>query len=133
MQLRCISWRWVPYPGELETLSPELLNDRTLQMVDDIMVTTGGLTHLASLRPTGPGVQITMSGGQVVFGNVQQIDIAFLLRAAEGALDAIDASDETKAEARGVLRKMSEAAMTVGSTAAGSVVAAAVRHVLGLP
>jgi hypothetical protein len=133
MQLECISWRHVPYPDEPNILSPQLLNDRTLQQVDDIMVTTGGLTHLANVRPVGPGIQITVSGGQVAFGNIQNIDIAFLLSAAEGKLNELDVPEDAREEARGVLRRMGETAMSVGSTAAGSVVAAAIRQVLGLP
>lgn len=133
IQLECISWRYVLYPGEPGIPEPHLLDDRTLQQVENIMVTTGGLTHLANARPVGPGTQITISGGQVVLGNIQNIDIAFLLSAAEGKLNELDVSEEAREEARGVLRRMGETAMSVGSTAAGSVVAAAIRQALGLP
>jgi TIR domain len=64
IQLECISWRYVLYPGESSIPAPHLLNDRTLQQVEDIMVTTGGLTHLANVRLVGVETQITISGDQ---------------------------------------------------------------------
>ena len=121
------------YPGEASEPKPHLLRDRTFQHVDGIMVTTSGLTHVANSRPIGPSIQITMSGGQVVFGDIQNIDVAVLLQAAEAKLDELDITDEAREDARGVIRRMSEAAVNVGSAAAGSVAAAAIRHALGLP
>ena len=132
-QLGCISWRYVLYPGDTSIPPSHLLNDRTVQQVEDIMVTTGGYTHIANVRPVGPGTQITISGGQVAFGNIQNIDISFLLSAAEGKLDELDVPDDAREEARGVLRRMGEIVAGVGSSAAGSVAAAAIRHALGLP
>lgn len=132
-KLGCISWRYVLYPEETEPPPPHLLNDRNLTQVEDIMVTTNGYALLANLRPAGPGTQITITGGQVVFGNVQNIEIALLLTAAEAKLDALDAPEAAREEARGVLRKMTELATGIGSAAAGSVAAAAIRQALGLP
>jgi hypothetical protein len=133
IRLGCLSWRYVLYPGEPSIPPPHLLNDRTLQQVEDIMVTTGGYTHLANARPVGPGTQITISAGQVAFGNIQNIDISILLSAAEGKLNDLDVPGEAREEARGILRRMGEIVTGVGSTAAGSVAAAAIRQALGLP
>ena len=131
--LGCLTWRYVLYPGESGPPPPHLINDRTFQQAEDVMVTATGYSMIASVHPPAPGTQITISGGQVAFGNIHNINIFVLLAAAEAQLDEMDVPDEMKEEARGILRKMRDAGTSVGSSAAGSVVAAAIRQALGLP
>lgn len=132
-RLGCLTWRYVLYPGESTVPPPHLINDRTFQQAEDVMVTASGYGMIAAVHPAGPGTQITISGGQIAFGNIQNIDVYFLLAAAETETAQMDAPDDVKDEARGILRKMREAGTSVGSSAAGSVVAAAIRQALGLP
>jgi hypothetical protein len=131
--LGCLTWRYVLYPGETTEPVAHLMNDRTIQQVEDIMVTTAGYRLFADLHPPERGTQITISGGQVAFGNIQNVDIWILLAAAEAQIEHIDAPKDVKEEARGTVRKMREAGVGVGSSAAGSVIAAAIRQALGLP
>jgi hypothetical protein len=132
-QLGCVTWRYVLYPGESSVPPPHLVNDRTFQQADGVMVTSVGYGMFANAHPPAEGTQITISGGQVAFGNIQNIDVFFLLESAEAQIDHLEVPTEVKEEARGILRKMREAGTSVGSSAAGSVVAAAIRQALGLP
>ena len=97
------------------------------------MVTPTGYRLIADRSPPGPGTQITISGGQVAFGNIQNIDVFVLFDAAERQIEQMDAPQEVKDEARGIVRKMRDAGAGIGSSAAGSVIAAAIRQALGLP
>jgi hypothetical protein len=131
--LGCTTWRYILYPGDTGEPPPHLINDRNFQQVEDVMVTPTGYRLIADRHPPGPGTHITISGGQVAFGNIQNIDILVLLAAAETQIEQMDAPQEVKDEARGIVRRMREAGAGIGSSAAGSVVAAAIRQALGLP
>jgi hypothetical protein len=131
--LGCVTWRYVLYPGDTSEPPPHLINYRNLQQVEDVMVTPTGYRLIADRHPPGPGTQITISGSQVAFGNIQNIDIFVLLDATESQIDQMDAPQEVKDEARGIVRRMREAGVGVGSSAVGSVIAAAIRQALGLP
>lgn len=56
-----------------------------------------------------------------------------ILDAAEKALDQLDAPQEVKAEARGVLQRMKAVGTSVANGAVADILAAAVRKALGLP
>jgi hypothetical protein len=132
--LGCLDWRYVLYPGEAREPQSFLINDRNFQQVEDIMVAPAGYSLFAAQNPAAPATNITITGGQVAFGNITNVNNIFLLlEAAERQIDLIDASEEEKEEARGALRKMREAGVSAASSAAGSVIAAALRQVLGLP
>ncbi len=71
--------------------------------------------------------------GQIALGDIRNIDVFVILKAAEQALEQLEAPDDAKSEARTALRRMRDAGASVISTTAGEVLAAAVRHALGLP
>jgi hypothetical protein len=130
-----VEWRYVPYPGEESEPAPHLINDRNLQQTEEVMVTPQGYRLMADRQPPGPGTQIAIGQvvGPVVVGNVHNIDIFFILEAAERHVEQMDVPEEVRSEARGVLRRMRESGAGIASNVTGSVVAAALRQVLGLP
>ncbi len=71
--------------------------------------------------------------GQLALRDISNVNISVILDAIERSLDDLDAPQETKEEARGVIRRMRETGTSVATSAAGGVLAAAVRHSLGLP
>lgn len=71
--------------------------------------------------------------GQLAMRDIGNLDLFVILDAVEVSLDSLDAPAESKEEARSVIRQMREAGASVATSAAGSILAAAVRHSLGLP
>jgi len=59
--------------------------------------------------------------GRLALGHVQNIDVFVIREAAERALEQVAAPQETKAEARSVLRRMREAGASAVSTTARQV------------
>lgn len=81
-----------------------------------------------------PQVNIVNSTmGQLALGNISNIDMFVILKAADRALDQIDAPPEAKEEAHGAIRRMRDAGTSLISSTARDVLAAAVRQALALP
>lgn len=132
-----IDWRYMPTPNVDRPEPPlEFVDSAFLQRVQEIHVTDKGHTALASRKERGSGTQITISNstvGQLVLGDITNVDIFVILDAMEQSLDAVDASPEQREEARSAIQRMREAGSTVAGSAAGSVLGAALRQALGLP
>jgi hypothetical protein len=95
-----------------------------------------GFQALAALEAKSASTQVNIVNstvGQVALGDISNIDVFVILDAAERALEQIDAPAETKAEVRGVIRRMRDAGASTISSTATEVLAAAVRQALGLP
>lgn len=135
-RLGWIDWRFDVWPGRLSEPPPHVFDDQVMHRVDGIVVAHTGHAVLAARCPIVPTQQINITQstvGQLALGNIANIDILLILEAAERCLDEIDAPEDAKDEARGVLRRMREAGSTIAARAAGSVLATAVRQALGLP
>ena len=52
-QLGCLTWRYVLYPGESSVPPPHLINDRSFQQVDGVMVTSVGYGMFANASSCG--------------------------------------------------------------------------------
>src|SRR5262249_12463847 len=85
-----------------------------------ITVLSAGRMAVVASRPPQPTLAI----------NIASLDMTILLSAVEEQVEEMDASEEAKAEARGKLHTMREAALSAGSGAAGDLIAAALRSVL---
>jgi hypothetical protein len=134
--LGCLEWRYLFYPGETHEPAPHLLTERTVQQIEDVMVAPTGYRLFADLERKDETTSITIgqvSVGQFALGNIQNVDFFVILQAAEQQLEQMDFDEDAKNEARGILRKIRETGGSVTSSAAGSVLAAALRQVLGLP
>ena len=131
-----IDWRYIPTPTVDRAEPPlEFVDSAFLQRVQEIHVTDKGHAALAS-RERGSGTQITISNstvGQLVLGDITNVDIFVILDAMEQSLGVVDASLEQREEARSAIQRMREAGSTVAGSAAGSVLGAALRQALGLP
>jgi hypothetical protein len=135
-RLHCIDWRYEIWPGDEQEPPMHLFNEQDMQRVRGIMVTEVGHSTLAARRKPAPARQINIiqsTVGQLALGDVANIDLFVILNAAERCLDTIEAPAEAKEEARSVLRSMREAGTAVATSAAGLVLATAVRQALGLP
>jgi hypothetical protein len=132
-----IDWRYIPTPNVDRPEPPlEFVDSAFLQRVQEIHVTDKGHAALASRKERGSGTQITISNstvGQLVLGDITNVDIFVILDAMEQSLEAVDASPEQREEARSAIQRMREAGSTVAGSAAGSVLGAALRQALGLP
>lgn len=132
-----IDWRYIPTPNVDRPEPPlEFVDSAFLQRVQEIHVTDKGHAALASRKERGSGTQITISNstvGQLVLGDITNVDIFVILDAMEQSLKAVDASPEEREEARSAIQRMREAGSTVAGSAAGSVLGAALRQALGLP
>jgi hypothetical protein len=135
-RLEWIDWRYEPRPGRTQEIPLHLFNDGDMQPVRGIIVTGLGHNTLAARRRPAPTHQINIiqsEVGQLALGDIANIDLFVILDAAERCLEAIDAPEDAKEEARGVLHRMRETGATIATGAAGSVLATAVRQALGLP
>lgn len=132
-----IDWVYIPTANVDRPEPPlEFVDSAFLQRVQGIHVTDKGHTALASRQKTNTGAQINIVNstvGQVAFGDIKNIDIFVVLDAMERSLASVDASPEEKDEARTAIQRMRNAGGTVATSAAGSVLAAALRQAIGLP
>jgi hypothetical protein len=132
-----IDWRYMPVPNVDRPEPPlEFVDSSFLQRVQEIHVTDKGHAALAARQKSDSGPQINIVNstvGQVALGNIQNIDIFVILDAMERSLATVEATPEEKDEARGAIQRMRDAGGTVATSAAGSVLASALRHALGLP
>lgn len=131
-----LDWDYMRTPGESEEPSPERIDYLNFQRTREISVSGAGLQALAARASQRPVTQVNIVNstvGQLALGDVNNINLLVILEAAERALEQIDAPAEAKEQARGVIARMKEAGSSVISSAASEVLAAAVRHSLGLP
>jgi hypothetical protein len=135
-RLRWLDWRIEIYPGHQQDVPLHLFNDQDMQRVRGIMVTELGHSVLVARRKPAPTQQINIiqsTVGQLALGDIANIDLFVILDAAERCLDTIEVPAEVKEEARGAIRRMRDAGASIVTSAAGSVLATAVRQALGLP
>lgn len=134
-RLGWVEWRYELPMGRGQEPPPHLLSDQDFRQTRAITVTSDGHSVLAARKPAAPAQQINIiqsTVGQLALGDIANIDLFVILNAAEQQLDTIEAPEEAKEEARGVLRRMRETGATIATTAAGSVLATAVRQAIGL-
>ena len=99
-------------------------------------MTAEGHAALASRQKADPAAQINIVNstvGQVALGDIKNIDIFVILDAMERSLTTLDASPDEKEQARTAIQRMRDAGSSVGTSAAGTVLGAALRQALGLP
>lgn len=132
-----IDWHYNLWPNETSEPRAEFIDENTLQRAINIVVTGAGLSAVAARKQaSAPATQVNIVNstvGQLALRDINSVDISVILDAIERSLDDLDAPYETKEEARGVIGKMREASASIATSAAGGVLAAAVRHSIGLP
>lgn len=131
-----LDWDYTLWPNESQEPPPEQIDYLNFQRTRDITISGLGLQALGAQSAANPVTQVNIINstvGQLALGDVSNIDVFVILDAAERALDQIDATAEAKKEARSVIGRMREVGSSVISSAAGEVLAAAVRRGLGLP
>lgn len=136
-RLGYIDWHYIPTPNvDLPEPPLEFVDSAFLQRVQGIHVTADGHAALGSRQKTSTGAQINIVNstvGQVALGDIKNIDIFVILDAMEHSLETVDASPEEKEQARTAIQRMRDAGGTVATSAAGTVLGAALRQALGLP
>jgi hypothetical protein len=136
-RLRYVDWRYIPTPNVDQPEPPlEFVDSAFIQRVQEIHVTAEGHAALASRQKASTGAQISIVNstvGQVALGDIKNIDIFVILDAMERSLATVDASPEEKEQARTAIQRMRDAGGTVATSAAGTVLGAALRQALGLP
>lgn len=136
-RLGYIGWRYIPVPNVDRPEPPlEFVDSAFLQRVQEIHVTAEGHAALASRQKADPAAQINIVNstvGQVALGDIKNIDIFVILDAMERSLTTLDASPDEKEQARTAIQRMRDAGSSVGTSAAGTVLGAALRQALGLP
>jgi hypothetical protein len=136
-RLGWIDWHYNLWPNEASEPRPEFIDDTTLQRAINIVVTGTGLAAVAARKQaSAPATQVNIVNstvGQLALRDINSVDIFVILDAVERSLDDLDAPHEIKEEARGVIRQMRDASASIATSAAGGVLAAAVRHSIGLP
>lgn len=136
-RLGWIEWHYNLWPNEESEPRPEFIDQNSLPKAINIVATTKGLTAVAARKQAAVATThiniVNSTVGQLALRDISNVDISVILDAIEGSLDGLDAPVESKEEARSVIRQMREASASVATSAAGSVLAAAVRHSLGLP
>jgi hypothetical protein len=131
-----LDWNYDLWPNESQEPPPESIDYMNFQRPQNITISGSGLQALAALEPNAAGRQVNIVNsfvGQIALGDITNIDLFVILDAAEQALDQLDAPQEVKTEARGVLQRMKAVGTSVASGAVAEVLAAAVRKALGLP
>jgi hypothetical protein len=136
-RLGWIDWRYTLWPAETAEPIPQFIDSQKIQQAQDIVVNDKGFAALASRQQTRampPQVNVVNSTvGQFALGNIHNVTITTILDAVEACIDSVNAAPEAKKEARSVVRRMREAATTVASSTAQSVLETALRNSLGLP
>lgn len=136
-RLGWIAWHYNLWPNEESEPRPEFIDQNTLPKAINIVATTGGLNAVAARKQAKVATTqiniINSTVGQLALRDISNVDISVILDAVEQSLDDLDASQEAKEEARGVIRRMRETGTSIATSAAGGVLAAAARHSLGLP
>jgi hypothetical protein len=129
----CLSLRTTA--GEAPHRTGAAITRESLQAVEEIRVSTTGLA--IGQQPSGAGpTQITIIQnshiGHLGMGDTTVGDVRVLINAAREQLEAIDAPEDVKAEARTILEQLQGAAGSVATSAAASLVSTALQSAIGL-
>jgi hypothetical protein len=132
-----IDWTYIPVPNvDSPEPRPEFINNSFIQRVHGIHVTGPGLFAVELRRTQRSPTQINITNssiGQLALRDISNLNIFVILEEMGRALDSVEAAPAEKEAARSALARMREAGATVATSAAGSVLSAALRHALGLP
>jgi hypothetical protein len=131
-----LDWDYDLWPNESQEPKPESIDQQNFQRTKNITITGPGLQALAARVSRDVAAQVNIVNstvGQLALGNISNIDMFVILDAADRALDQIDAPPAVKEEARSAIRRMRDAGASLVSSTARDILAAAVRHALGLP
>lgn len=138
-ELLGLSWvegRFLAAPGQKPPPAGAGLTSHELQQYQSLRVTERGYSVHRAKEPAQAGHTFNISNsqiGQLAAGDINNVTIENLLVRIEETIDAMDAPEADKQEARETVSKMRQLAESVGGSAAGGVIAAALRGVLGLP
>lgn len=127
---------WVRWPGQDREPNPAAMTVNDLQRYRNLQVTEGGYAMERNRKPqtAGPTFNISDSTiGQLAGGDINNLTIDKFLLAVAEAIDRTPGSDEERREAHAMLGRAREAVLGIGSGAAGGVLAAAIKSVLGIP
>jgi hypothetical protein len=86
----------------------------------------------SQIEVTGAGRGVAQTARPTIAINVANLDMTVLLSAVEEEVEAVEASEDVKREARSKIREARDVLVGVGTGATGDVLAAALRRVLGL-
>lgn len=131
-----VDWTYDLWPNESQEPPSESIDYMNFQRTRNITISGSGLQTLAALEAKAASHQLNIVNsfvGQIALGDITNIDLFVILDAADQALDQLDAPQEVKAEARGVIQRMRAVGTSVASGAVAEILAAAVRKALGLP
>lgn len=135
-RLGLLDWDYSLWPNESQEPRPEFIDQQLLQRTRNIIVSGRGHEALAARGRKAVPTQVNIVNStvaQLALGDIRNIDVFVILDAAERALEQIDAPEEAKSEARGVIRRMRDVGVSAISATTREVLAAAVRQALGLP
>jgi hypothetical protein len=137
-RLGWIEWRYMLWPQDRgREPDPQFIDQNNIQKAQDIVVTQPGLAAYASRKQSQVATTqvniINSSVGQLALGDIHNVTLSSVLTAIEEAVERIDGSGEAKEEARGLIRRLRQGAVSIAGSAAGGVIEAAVRRSLGLP
>ncbi|HWO83088.1 MAG TPA: hypothetical protein VNM38_04780 [Solirubrobacterales bacterium] len=136
MRLGWIRGDWMRWPGRDREPNPAAMTVNDLQRYKSFQVTEKGyaMERNRSRETPGPIFNISDSTiGQLAGGDINNLTIEKMLVAIGQAIDRTPGSDEEKREAHAMLGRAREAVLGIGSGAAGGVLAAAIKSVLGIP
>jgi hypothetical protein len=133
-RLGWIDWVFRPTPRYQEEPRAQLLTEENIQQVGDIAVSDAGYRALADRRAK-VGTQLNFINstiGQVVHGDVNNIDLTAILIAAERELDHLDAPAEEKSRVRQALHQIAEVGKATATGVTSELLATTLRRALGL-
>jgi hypothetical protein len=122
--------------GEAPREPDATITRESLQAIDEIRVSATGLA--IGQQPIGIGgpTQITIIQnshiGHLGMGDTTVGDVRVLINAAREQLEAMDAPEDVKAEARTILERLHGAAGSVATSATASLVSSALQSAIGL-
>lgn len=133
-RLGWIDWVFHASPRYQEEPRAHLLTEENIQQVGDIAVSDAGYRALADRRAK-VGTQLNFINstiGQVVHGDVTNVDLTAILVAAERELDQLDAPTEEKSRVRETLHQIAEVGKASAAGVTSELLATALRRALGL-
>jgi hypothetical protein len=132
-QLQALVWR--PQSTEIKRPAPGSIDQAMLSSLSEIRVSGRGHLICDASRSSGR-IQFNFiessTVGQLGMGDNTVGDVRVLLSAAQVELEHLEAPAELKAEAREKLARIQEVAGTIGTSAAASLITAALQSALGL-
>jgi|GEM_PF-2917629 len=136
LQLHWVRGDWLRRPGREREPNPSAMTINELQQYKSFQVTEKGYAMERNRKPqtAGPTFNISDSTiGQLAGGDINNLTIDKFLLAVAEAIDRTPGSDEERREAHAMVGRAREAVLGIGSGAAGGVLAAAIKSVLGIP